>query len=177
MLKCLANIISISRIALLIALFFLLNNSLLFFIVYVICGLTDVLDGFIARRTNTQSALGARLDSFADLVLFAVITVSIVLWLGKGVRIFLPWIVVTALIRCANLVIAAYKYRSFAILHTLGNKATGFLLFLSPLFIVLQQFRILWVVCIVAVLSAIEETLIHITSEDLNLDRRSIFKP
>jgi len=176
LLKYIANIISISRVVLLLALFFAFHNALLFLVLYIICGLSDVLDGYIARKTNTQSELGARLDSFADLILFAVITVSVILWMGNKILFFLPWIVVAALIRCANIAIAAYKYHSFAILHTWGNKLTGFLLFITPLFILYGQSAALWPVCIVAVLSAAEECVIHITSPKLDVNRRSIFK-
>jgi CDP-diacylglycerol--glycerol-3-phosphate 3-phosphatidyltransferase len=135
-----------------------------------------VLDGYVARKTQTQSVLGARLDSFADLLLFMTITVSVFLWLGNEVFIYLPWIAITVFIRCTNIAIAAYKYHSFAILHTWANKLTGILVFIMPLFLLYQQFTILWPVCVMAVLSAAEETLIHITSTNLNLDRQSIFR-
>ena len=171
-----ANIIWISRIVLLLALFFSFHNASLFLVLYLVCGLSDVLDGYVARKTKTQSELGARLDSMADLILFTVITLSIILWMGNEVRIFLPWIIIIVLIRCTNLAIAAYKYRSFAILHTWGNKLAGFLLFITPLFILYRQSVILWFVCFVAILSAAEESIIHLTSPRLNLNRRSIFK-
>lgn len=176
LLKHMANIISISRIVLVLALFFTFHNASLFLVLYLISGLSDVLDGYVARKTKTQSELGARLDSIADLILFSVITVSIILWMEHEIRTFLPWIIVIVLIRCANLAIAAYKYHSFAILHTWGNKLTGFLLFITPLFILYRQSAVLWLVCIVAVLSAAEESVIHLTSSKLNINRRSIFK-
>lgn len=174
--KYIANIISIGRVVLLLALFFTFHNALLFLVLYLACGLSDVLDGYIARKTKTQSELGARLDSMADLILFTVITVSIILWMGNEILIFLPWIIIIAFIRCTNIVIAACKYHSFAILHTLGNKLTGFLLFTTPLFILYRQSAVLWTVCVVAILSAVEESVIHITSARLDINRRSIFK-
>jgi CDP-diacylglycerol--glycerol-3-phosphate 3-phosphatidyltransferase len=176
LLKYIANSLSISRIVLLLALFFTFHNPWLFLVLYIACGLSDVLDGYVARKTNTQSELGARLDSIADLILFAVITVSVILWMGSQILPFLPWIVAAALLRCANMAIAAYKYHSFAILHTWGNKLTGFLLFIAPLFILYGQLAFLWPVCAMAVLSAAEECVIHITSPKLDINRRSIFK-
>lgn len=174
--KYIANIISLSRIILLLALFFTFHHPLLFLVLYFICGLSDVLDGYIARKTNTQSELGARLDSVADLFLFVVITVFIIQWMGNDILLYLPWIVLTALIRCASMVIAAYKYHSFAMLHTWGNKITGLFLFITPFFILYEQSVVLWMVCIIAVLSAVEECVIHITSPTLDINRRSIFK-
>ncbi|MEF2967316.1 CDP-alcohol phosphatidyltransferase family protein [Paenibacillus sp. M1] len=175
--KHLANMISISRMILLILLFFLTNHVWMFLLVYLLCGLSDVLDGYIARKTKTQSDLGARLDSAADLLLFGVITVAMIVWLKDEALIFLPWIILIVTIRCANLLISARKYHSFAIVHTWGNKVSGFLLFMTPpLYFLFQNPAVAWPVCLVSVLSALEETAIHLTSAKLDLNRQSIFK-
>lgn len=160
-----------------LSLFLSFNNRLLFAGLYMTCGFTDVLDGYVARKTNTQSELGARLDSIADLILFVVITASIIIWMGTRALVFLPIVIGTALIRCVNLAIAACKFRSFAILHTYGNKATGFLLFMSPFFVLFQHFSVLWAVCTVAILAALEECIILLTSAKLDFNRQSIFIP
>ena len=66
-----ANIITAFRILLSIALLFCPSFSPAFYVLYVSAGLTDMIDGTVARRTNTASAFGARLDSIADFVLVA----------------------------------------------------------------------------------------------------------
>ncbi|MBW7572495.1 CDP-alcohol phosphatidyltransferase family protein [Caproiciproducens faecalis] len=174
--KQIPNILSLSRIVLLVALFFTFRHALLFSVIYLSCGLTDILDGYLARRMNAQSALGARLDSIADFMLFMVIAVTIVLWIGKQGRIFVPFVIAIFVVRLANVVIAALKYHAFAMLHTWGNKLAGFLLFITPLFLLYQHTQILWPVCIAAAISALEESLIHLTSPVLDLNRKSIFK-
>ncbi len=175
--KYLANMISISRILFIIGLLFSLHEPLPFIILYFACGLSDVLDGYVARKTNTQSELGAKLDSIADLFFFTVLTAAIILWLGNRLAAFFPWLIAIILIRCANLAIAAYKYRTFAILHTWGNKITGFLLFAAPpMFIISRETAVFWPVCVFAALSALEESTIHLTSKTLDLNRQSIFK-
>ena len=45
------------------------------------CGLTDVMDGIIARKTNTVSDFGAKLDTGADFI-FAVIQEGY--YIGEG---------------------------------------------------------------------------------------------
>jgi CDP-diacylglycerol--glycerol-3-phosphate 3-phosphatidyltransferase len=52
---------------------------------FVVAALTDLVDGFLARRFNQRTRLGAVLDPIADklLVLTAVITLSAVQW-GEG---------------------------------------------------------------------------------------------
>ena len=62
----LANIITLSRIILSIFLLFIEKNSLIFLSIYSICGLTDILDGYVARKTKTESQFGAKLDTFSD---------------------------------------------------------------------------------------------------------------
>ncbi|RGC49932.1 CDP-alcohol phosphatidyltransferase family protein [Enterococcus gallinarum] len=57
----LPNLLSIARIAL--AGLLLINQQPLFSVCYLICGLTDVLDGFIARNYRLQTTLGSKLDS------------------------------------------------------------------------------------------------------------------
>ena len=46
-----------------------LGNRPVFLAIYLYCGFSDVLDGYIARKTGTQSLTGARLDSLADFVI------------------------------------------------------------------------------------------------------------
>jgi hypothetical protein len=93
------------------------------------------------------------------------------------VKTFLPWLVIVLIIRIINMITAAYKYHCFAILHTWGNKLTGFLIFTAPIILILSQSHVfLWCVCIAALLSASEELIIHATSDKLDLDRISLFK-
>jgi len=48
-----------------------------FLILYVICGLSDVLDGIIARKTNTTSNFGAKLDTIADFIFVTILLIKI----------------------------------------------------------------------------------------------------
>lgn len=174
--KHLANIISMSRIIISIIMLYFYKNELLFITLYLTCGLSDVVDGYIARKTNTHSSIGAKLDSLGDFIMFGIIIIIILIKSGDRIVAFFPWIIIIALIRCINLIIGAYKYHSFVSLHTLGNKFTGFLVFIVPLlFVIFHTTKIFWPVCIIALLSAIEEGIIHLTSHKLNLNRKSIF--
>ncbi len=171
-----ANLISLSRIVLVLTLLLVYHFRFWFIFLYLLAGFTDLLDGYVARHTHTQTTLGAKLDSLADLVLFGVVLIVMVLWLGEQVLVFLPWVIVVALIRAANLIIAARKYGRFAILHTWANKLTGALLFLTPLlFVLCHQVALLWMLCVIAALSAVEEGIIHLVAGELDLNRRSLF--
>ena len=85
------------------------------------------------------------------------------------------WIAAIAVIRLAALLVCYLRFRQFAFLHTSLNKATGFLLFLSPVLFWLLGLDVAAIVlCTVATISAMEELLIDFTSSGLNLDTKSI---
>jgi len=69
-LRSIPNLLSLSRIALiyLAAALFLLNHALTALAVGVVAGVTDYLDGYVARKTGQVTELGAILDRLSDLV-------------------------------------------------------------------------------------------------------------
>ena len=69
-----ASLITCSRILLIIpVIYFTSLEQMVFNFIALICfllaGLTDYLDGFVARKTNSESSLGALLDLLADKLL------------------------------------------------------------------------------------------------------------
>ena len=60
-----ANAISIFRIAASIVLLFCPVFSPTFYACYLMAGVSDMFDGFVARKTNSSSRFGARLDTIA----------------------------------------------------------------------------------------------------------------
>lgn len=172
----LPNILSISRIIFVILLLFTYKNSWIFVVLYVLTGLTDIFDGVIARKTNSQSRFGARLDSFADVMMYGVLCVLFFYWAGDLLVPFALFIVLIASVRMISLLIAAYKYHAFVSVHTWGNKLAGLLIFMAPVvYSAFKSLNFLWIVGLVALLSAIEEMLIHLKSKSANENRRSIF--
>ena len=66
--KRIPNILSVSRIVLGLPLLLVEVMTMPFWVLYVIAGMTDMLDGFLARRWGVESKFGARLDSLAELI-------------------------------------------------------------------------------------------------------------
>ena len=64
--KSLTNGITVFRILCSIALLFFPAFSPAFHTVYITAGVSDMVDGWVARRTHTTSKLGAKLDTIAD---------------------------------------------------------------------------------------------------------------
>ena len=90
------NLITTLRIILApIFIIYLINDQFLSaLIVFLLCGISDGLDGFVARVLNQKSTIGSFLDPLADKIIL--VAAFIVL----GVRGFLPsWLVVMVIAR------------------------------------------------------------------------------
>lgn len=153
------------RIVLSLFLPFLPLGSTGFFTAYTFAGLTDALDGWLARKTGTASEFGARLDSIADLLFYGILLLRLfpVFWqtLPMAMWFFVAAIV---LIRLAVYTAAAVRYHQFASLHTWLNKLTGVGVFLLPyVFSVSTGIAYCWIVCILALVAALEELAIHLS--------------
>ena len=157
MVKHLANIITGIRIIGSIALLFFSLPSQPFYIIYLLCGLTDMIDGTIARKTGAVSKFGAKLDTASDFVFMAVCVVKLLPMINISIWLW-TWIAVIAIIKLINIVLGFIRRKELVALHTVLNKTTGFLLFLLPLTL---QFIVpaysFAVVCTIATIAAIEE--------------------
>ena len=155
--KHLANIITGLRIIGSVALFFLDAPSFPFYITYLLCGFSDMIDGAIARKTNAVSSFGSKLDTVADAVFMAVCAVKLLPMINLPVWLWI-WIAVIAIIKFANIVMGFFRRKKLVAYHTVLNKITGLLLFLLPF--TLQRVEPKYsfaVVCIIATIAAFQE--------------------
>lgn len=155
--KYLANMVTGIRIFAGIWLLSIPVFSLPFYIAYLLCGFTDMIDGTIARKTNSATRFGEKLDSVADLMFLAAAflkllpAIQIPRWLWI-------WISVIAILRIGNLICRAIQNKPFLPGHTVLNKLTGLLLFLLPLtFSFIEAAYSTTAVCIAATFASIDE--------------------
>ena len=152
-----ANTITFFRIAVSIALLFCPAFSPPFYVFYIAAGLSDMLDGFVARKTDTVSKFGARLDTIADFVFVVACLIKLLPILIIPAWLY-GWIGMIALIKAVNIVSGFAVQKRFAAVHSVMNKATGVLLFLLPLAIpVLPLKYSAIVVCSAATFAAMQE--------------------
>ena len=152
-----ANIITIVRILCSLAILFCPAFSVAFYSLYIVAGLTDIIDGWVARKTNTASEFGAKLDTIADFVFVVVCLIKLLPIMDIPVWLYV-WIGLIALIKVINIVSGYVVQKQFVTIHSLMNKVTGVLLFLLPLtlsFIDLRYSAV--VVCLVATFAAVQE--------------------
>ena len=126
-----ANALTFCRIVLSVALLAPPALSPAFLALYTLAGVTDMLDGYVARRTGAESDLGARLDSIADFVLIVVClakslpAISVPTWLWI-------WVAAIALVKAANAISGFVVERRLVMPHTKANKVAGLMIFLVP---------------------------------------------
>lgn len=152
-----ANILTGSRIIGSILLLFCTVFSTSFYIIYLFCGFTDLIDGTVARKTNSISSFGSRFDSAADFI-FAVIALFKILPAINIPFFVWIWIGVIFAIKIFNIIYGFMRDGKYAALHTKMNKVTGLLLFIFPLtlpFIEITYPAV--IICIIATYAAVEE--------------------
>ena len=126
----LPNIITLFRIAGSLSLLLCDVMGVAYWIIYGLCGISDIADGWLARKLKCVTKTGALLDSLADIcfvaclcpLLLPILELPQWLWLWAGVIVA---------IKIVNQTSALVMYGCFQFPHTLANKITGFLLFIA----------------------------------------------
>lgn len=161
-----ANTITGIRILCSIALLSFPVFSPAFYVLYLIAGISDMIDGTVARKTGTVSEFGSKLDTAADLVLVIVCLIKMIPVLDIPTWLIV-WIAVIALIKGINIISGYVTRKEFAAAHTVMNKLTGIMLFLLPLTISIMDLKYSGVyVCALATFAAIQEGHLIRTGED-----------
>ena len=152
-----ANIITGIRIVLSVVLMFCQALSPTFYALYIAAGISDMIDGAVARKTGAVSELGSRLDTIADIVFVAVCLIKLLPVLHVPVWLYI-WIAIIAFIKVANIAVGFVGQKELISVHSMMNKLTGGLLFVLPLTLAFIDPRYSGaVVCIVATAAAIQE--------------------
>ena len=178
--KNIANFITLIRIFGAIALIFLEPLSLPFFIVYGVCGFSDAIDGFVARKLGIQSAFGSVLDSFSDLLFYGVMAAKIFPTLQRLLTVF-QWVIIAVPtgLHLIAYIVCMIKFGKFSAIHTYANKVLGALVYFYPFFfigeIALLYGLYMYIGGVFALYSAVETNLIHIIAKRYDTRNKSIF--
>ena len=146
----LPNIITLLRIAGSLGLLFSDVTGVVYWIIYALCGISDIVDGWLARKLKCVTKKGALLDSLADICFVACCAWKLLpildlpqwLWLWGGLIVA---------VKIVNQFSALVKYGRCCFPHTTANKVTGFLLFIA----VPMTFRSIVPIAIVAAIATL----------------------
>ena len=165
--KHIANIITGSRIIFSLPLLFIPITSVWFYILYLFCGLTDMIDGAIARKTGSVSKFGARLDTASDFVFMLVCTIKVLPLIHIPVWLWV-WIVIIALIKIFSITLVFVHKKKLISIHSVLNKTTGFALFLFPLSLTFVETTYsVATICVLATIAAMQEVHIIVKGQDV----------
>ena len=128
--KHLPNILSSLRIVGTVVLLLSDVSSILFGVLYIVCGISDIADGWLARKLKCVPRTGALLDSLADICFVACCAWKLLPILELPQWLWL-WAGVIVAIKVVNQLSALVMYGRCCFPHTLANKWAGFLLFIA----------------------------------------------
>tara|TARA_B100000965_G_scaffold99055_1_gene81078 strand:- start:586 stop:1176 length:591 start_codon:yes stop_codon:yes gene_type:complete len=184
-LKTIPNILSISRLILIPAMIIPAyyidsepNARFVFLIMFIIIGITDKLDGTLARYLNQTTALGAKLDTIADMVFYPLIT----LWLYRfesGV-VGEWWILIYLLLALYSfkMITGKIKFGYVPAFHTIGAKTFSASLYFFMIIAMIDNGlakTIFPILCVIGFINQIEETYILFTRDSVDENIRSVF--
>ena len=173
--RAVPNVITAIRILGSFLLLLTVPRSPLFFGVYLLCGMSDVLYGYFARKCQVSSPLGATLDSIGDcaFVLTALYMLLPVIALPKWV---VYWIGGIFLLKGCTFALGYLRYGGVAFLHTYFNKIAGAMIFCFPMLYGVMEIKpVSLLLCTVATFAAGEEFLITASAKELHRDRKGLF--
>ncbi len=129
------NILSILRLVMVMFLVILAwyGEKGLFLLVFLGALLTDMLDGYLARRLKVESALGAKLDSWGDFSLYMTVPFCVWrLWPDIVMR-EISYVSLAAISYALPVTIGFIKFRRLTSYHTWGAKLSAVLMGISAL--------------------------------------------
>ena len=163
-LRHLPNSITVFRIIGTASLLFTKPMTFWFYILYTLTGITDVLDGFLARKLKLTSELGAKLDSIADLLFYSVALIMILpVLVVKLPTVIWYFVALVLMFRISAYIIAAFKFHKFASTHSVLNKITGACVFSIPFVLSFKHcVLICWIICFISGLGSFDELIKYI---------------
>lgn len=175
--KNIANIITFSRIPLSLGMLFFPVFSLEYYVFFSLAGVTDAIDGPIARKMKTNGKLGAQIDSVADLTFFIIALSKMVPYAIENINLpatIMLFIVLALRLFCYTMELI--KFKRLVSLHTYLNKATAVSMFIVIYLIPFIGISIPCIIgCTFATLGVIEEIVIVFISKDPRTDTHTIF--
>jgi len=171
----LPNALSISRLILCLPLLFLTPLSGWFLLVYTIAGVTDMIDGPLARHTKKVTRFGANLDAIADMLFIFVVLFRILPILQLRSFEYI-WIVVVILMKFLSLFVGYMRHKELVFLHTFANKFMVLSLFAFPLFALFVDLNdVMLPLLIIATIALTEDLIINSTSKMPERDVKGLF--
>jgi len=159
-------------------LFALLQFKVAFVIVFAFAALTDILDGYLARRLKKESDFGAWFDSLADNIIAASLIFWIWLLLPELLRENMVLILIVFGLFLLSLLMGYIKYKKMVDYHLYTNKAANVFLYVFFLHALLFGIHILffYLTILIIAVGLLEEIAMTLTHDKVESNKKSVFK-
>ena len=148
-------------------LLFIPLSSAWFYVFYLFCGFTDMIDGTIAKKTGAVNKLGAKLDTIADFVFMLVCSIKILPLIRIALWLWV-WIIIIASIKIFNIALIFIRKKKLISIHSVLNKIAGFALFLLPLSLTfVEPTYSVATICVLATIAATQEVCFVAKGQDV----------
>ncbi len=161
-----------------VIIWFIFSGRPVLFVIFIILNLlSDALDGFFARRLNQHTDFGARMDSIADKVTYALAITGLFVFKLEDMQPYLGSLLTFAGLGVIALTHSFIKFGKISSLHTYATKAGGYMqgVFFFVLFVhgfepVLYYIMISW-----AILSVIEMIIMQIMIPEMKPNLKGLY--
>ena len=110
----------------LILYFVLTGNERLFAIFLILSLISDIIDGFIARRFHMETEIGAKLDSFADNLNYLLVFAGLIVFKMEELRPYLFSFIIFMGMLVLMVIVSLIKFRKFPSFHLYMTKIGGY---------------------------------------------------
>ncbi|MFZ0472135.1 MAG: CDP-alcohol phosphatidyltransferase family protein [Bacteroidales bacterium] len=152
--------------------FIISGQENLFAIFLVINLLTDVIDGYIARKFKMETEIGARLDAFADYFTYILVFIGLFVFKLDELRPYLVSAIIFVSMLVLTVIVSIIKFRKFHSYHTVIEKSGGYVqaLFFIGLFTIGFIGPLYYFMIVFGILGAIETIAIDILIPEMRSD-------
>jgi len=152
--------------------FIISGQEALFAIFLVINLLTDVIDGYIARRFKMETEIGARLDAFADYFTYILVFIGLFVFKLDDLKPYLVSAIIFISMLVLTVIVSLIKFRKFHSYHTIIEKSGGYVqaVFFICLFSIGLIAPLYYFMIVFGILGAIETIIIDILIPEMRSD-------
>jgi cardiolipin synthase len=156
-----------------VILYFIISGQEKLFAIFLVVNLlTDVIDGYIARRFKLETEIGARLDAFADYFTYILVFIGLFVFKLDELRPYLVSAIIFVSMLVLTVIVSIIKFRKFHSYHTVIEKSGGYVqaLFFIGLFTIGFIGPLYYFMIVFGILGAIETIAIDILIPEMRSD-------
>lgn len=156
-----------------VILYFIISGQENLFAIFLVVNLlTDVIDGYIARRFKMETEIGARLDAFADYFTYILVFIGLFVFKLDELKPYLVSAIIFVSMLVLTVIVSVIKFRKFHSYHTVIEKSGGYVqaLFFIGLFTIGFIGPLYYFMIVFGILGAIETIAIDILIPEMRSD-------